>query len=395
MFAATTIPGYRKTLVLVCVSIGVIATFDTCGWTQESAANGAKEAAQKKSPELTAESLQQTRPSTTAQDGRNLIQNGSLEEPIRGRKLPFGWSEWPNNDKTYSRDVVDGGRTGKKCLRITGDGNHGVVFIGGGKLDRNKRYALKGWVKLEADGDAQANVKFNYFHNRKNLGLREAVSVTADQQGWQQLERTDRAEEVPIASWLWVSCTLSGEGTAWFDDLELVAYDRDEVQADFDSIHGRSNFPPEFHILNRRVGTWSTQTTIKPGPRFPDGNESHGEEIISWSLDKKVLLGRGTIEPGNAQNTSIWTFDSTHKVYRSWYFDSFGNHPRAPVTGTWNEALQTLTFRSSETEGDTHVSRMKFIGNDEMRWNGVWKDKNGKVVMEVVGKSIRKKSQNN
>ena len=29
-----------------------------------------------------------------------------------------------------------------------------------------------------------------------------------------------------------------------------------------------------------------------------------------------------------------------------------------------------------------------------MRWSGVWKDKGGEVVMEIDGKSVRKKDSN-
>ncbi|MAG94017.1 MAG: hypothetical protein CMJ48_09735 [Planctomycetaceae bacterium] len=323
--------------------------------------------------------------------GENLIRNPSLEQPALRNGLPFGWSGWPRNDTTYKREVVEGGKTGKKALKISGDGNHGVVFVAGVKLDRTKRYALKGWVKLEAEGDARAYIKFNYFHNYKNLGLTETVTVTPAQKGWQLLERTDHADEVPDASMLWISCLLAGKGTAWFDDLELVAYDRTDVAADFDAKHGRSNHPPEYQILNRRVGTWTTETTIKPGPRFPDGAKANGEETISWSMNKKALLGRGSSQPGNAESMSIWTHDPKYKVFRAWYFDSHGNQPRTSSTGTWDESKQTLTFRFTDLDGGTSVSRMKFVGNDEMHWSGVWKDKDGGIVMEIGGTSIRKK----
>ncbi len=317
-----------------------------------------------------------------------------MEKAALGGELPRGWSIWPLGDRVYQRKVVEGGRTGEKCLEISGDGDHGVVFVNGVKLDPNKRYALKGWVKIEGDRDARAQIKLNYFHNSKHLGLTESVSVTPDQKGWQELERTDRAKQVPEASMIWISCVLWGKGTAWFDDLELVAYDRSEVPGDFDIKHGRSNFPLEHQVLQRRIGTWTTRMTIKPGIRLPDGVESHGEETIEWSLHNKIIVGHGASQPGNTQSVSIWNYDEKHKVFRGWYFDSFGNHSTTPSTGTWDEASQTLTFQSTDLDGVTSVSKMKFVGNDEMRWSGVWKDKSGTVVMEIDGKSIRKKPAN-
>jgi len=35
---------------------------------------------------------------------------------------------------------------------------------------------------------------------------------------------------------------------------------------------------------------------------------------------------------------------------------------------------------------------MMFVSNDEMRWSGVWRDKDGNIVMEIDGKSIRKQT---
>ncbi len=327
-------------------------------------------------------------------DGTNLIRNPSLEQPVLRTGLPSGWSGLPQKDAAYRREIVDGGKTGKKSLKISGAGAHGVVFVVGVKLDRTKRYALKGWVKLQGEQDSRAYIKFNYFHDHKNLGLVETVTVTPDQKGWQLLERTDRAAEVPDASMLWISYVLGGKGVAWFDDLELVAYDRDAVDADFDAKHGRSNYPAEMQVLQRRVGVWTTEMTIKPGKRVPNGAHATGEETVAWSMNRTVLIARQKSQPGNTESMSIWTHDPKHKVYRAWYFDSHGNHPRTSSTGTWDESSQTLTFRSTDLDGGTAVSHTKLVSNDEMRWSGVWKDKGGEVVMEIDGKSVRKKDSN-
>jgi hypothetical protein len=37
------------------------------------------------------------------------------------------------------------------------------------------------------------------------------------------------------------TCHIEGNGTAWFDDLEVLAYDREELPDDFDAKHGRNN----------------------------------------------------------------------------------------------------------------------------------------------------------
>jgi hypothetical protein len=329
------------------------------------------------------------------QERTNLIESPSLETATLGSRLPPGWSGWPQGDTTFRREVVEGGKTGDRCLKISGDGDHGVVFVNNLNLDRNKRYALKGWVRIEGDSNARAQIKFNYFHNYQWLGLTEDFAVTPDQEGWQQLERTDRAEQVPEASMVSISCVLWGKGTAWFDDLELVAYDRNEVAADFDVTHGRSNFPSEFQVLQRRVGEWTTQTTIKPGITVPEGVKSRGEEKIEWKLGKKMIIGNGTRQPGDVESLSMWKYDKQSKSILGWNFDSWGNHDHNPSTGTWDEASQAITFRSADLDGGTGIVTMKLIGDDETRWSGVWKDTAGTVVMEIDGNSMRKNSPNN
>src|SRR5262245_13317081 len=230
---------------------------------------------------------------TLAQDragktpSKNLLNNSSFEEALGPDGLPEGWSLWVQADGKYKAAVVDGGRTGKKCLKIDGAGIRAVVNASEIKLDRGKRYALRGWVKVEGDNECRALITFNYLHDGKWLGLPEIVKISPKDKGWQLIAKTDRADQVPDASVLVVSCNLEGKGTAWFDDLELVAFDRKNLPDDFETRYGPSNQPAEFNVLQRRVGAWDTQTTIKPGVWVPDGAKSKGVETFEWVLGKK------------------------------------------------------------------------------------------------------------
>lgn len=320
---------------------------------------------------------------------QNLIRNPSLEDAISG-PLPQGWSGWPSRDAKYRREVVDGGHTGDKCLMIEGDGQHGVVFTNGIRIDRSKRYALKGWIKFEGDENGRALIKFNYFHNAKHLGLPDVVAVRSHQSGWQLQEKTDRAEEVPDASMLWVSCLVEGKGKAWFDDLELVAYDREDVTEDFDLTHGKSNIPPELKVLEKRLGTWVTETRTKPGVWNPDGAEAKGEETVVWALDKNLIIGRGESHPGDVESTSIMAFDPRSHVFRFWYFDNQGVLPRGESTGKWDETTQTLTLNGTNPEGISLVSTIRFVGDDAQQWSAIWKDQRGQILMEMESRVTRK-----
>jgi hypothetical protein len=172
--------------------------------------------------------------------GRNLIMDPSLEETPTGQ-LPKGWFAWLNDGPNFKCEVVEGGVTGKHCLQISGTGTRGVVFATSIPLDRTKRYALKGRVKVEGEAATWAVIKLNYFNNTGWLGVDDRIGVTGSDLDWKLLEKTDAANKYPTATLLVPTCHIEGNGTAWFDDLEVIAYDRDRLPADFDAVHGMNN----------------------------------------------------------------------------------------------------------------------------------------------------------
>jgi hypothetical protein len=218
---------------------------------------------------------------------KNLIANSTFEHALGADGLPLRWNQWIQAGGKYRSEVVEGGRTGKKCLKIEGEGIRAAVFANPIDVDRNKRYGLRGWVKFEGDKDARANIVFNYFHEGKWLGLPDQMGVTGKQKGWRLLAKTDRADNVPAALEIQISCNIEGKGTAWFSELELIAFDKDNLPADFETRY----LSPEFSVLARRIGTWDTQTTIKPGVWVPDGAKTKGVETIDWALGKKFIQG--------------------------------------------------------------------------------------------------------
>ena len=172
--------------------------------------------------------------------GRNLIVDPSLEDTPTG-SLPQGWFAWLDDGPEFKCEVFEGGVTGKHCLQISGTGTRGVVFATSIPMDRTKRYALKGKVKVEGDAGTWAVIKLNYFNRSGWLGIDDRVGVTSDESDWQFFEKTDRANAFPEATLIVPTCHIEGNGTAWFDDLEVVAYDRDKLPEDFDKQHGKNN----------------------------------------------------------------------------------------------------------------------------------------------------------
>jgi uncharacterized protein (TIGR03067 family) len=181
--------------------------------------------------------------------GKNLIVDPSLEETATGQ-LPQGWFAWLDDGPDFKCEVVEGGilaidnasgLNGKHCLQISGTGTRGVVFATTIPLDRSKRYALKGRVKVEGEAGTWAVIKLNYFNQSGWLGVDDRAGVTTGDLDWKLLEKTDRAEDYPAATLIVPTCHLEGNGTAWFDELEVIAYDRDKLPEDFDARHGKNN----------------------------------------------------------------------------------------------------------------------------------------------------------
>lgn len=181
-----------------------------------------------------------TVPESGVPTGKNLIVDPSLEESPPG-SLPRTWSAWLDDGPVFQCKVVEGGVTGKRCLQISGTGTRGVVFATSIPMDRTRRYALKGRVKVEGDAGTWAVIKLNYFNKTGWLGVDDRVGVKSGESGWQFFEKTDRAKAFPEATLIVPTCHIEGSGTAWFDDLEVIAYDRDKLPEDFEKKHGKNN----------------------------------------------------------------------------------------------------------------------------------------------------------
>ena len=172
--------------------------------------------------------------------GKNLIVDHSLEDTPTGQ-LPEGWFAWLHDGPDFKCEVVEGGVTGKHCLQISGTGTRGVVFATSIPLDRTKRYAMKGRVKVEGEAGTWAVVKLNYFNSTGWLGADDRVGVMTSDFDWKLFEKTDAVDRYPAATLLVPTCHIEGNGTAWFDDLEMIAYDREKLPENFDATYGKNN----------------------------------------------------------------------------------------------------------------------------------------------------------
>lgn len=314
--------------------------------------------------------------------GVNLIVDPSFENTGL-TQLPNGWRAWLNDGPEFRCEVVAGGHTGQHCLRISGKGTRGVVFANDLKADRTKRYALKGWVKIEGDKDARALIKLNYFRGGEFLGVHDLVGATADQPGWHLFEKTDTLDAYPTADHFYAMCHVEGSGTGWFDDLELIAYDRDKLPSDFDARHGRHNRLHGPNSLHRWVGTWETEYVFREHDNSPTETKlsmtttsertlgdyfllSHAKAVPVASKDRKPPLAdlpANAAALGGEERLLFLTFDQNLGAFRQWFFSSNGK--AFEWRGPWNQAKQTLELRMLP-DASNLFSNEHFVDDDHI-----------------------------
>ena len=149
----------------------------------------------------------------------------------------------------------------------------------------------------------------------------------------------------------------------------------------------------ELAPLNRWVGRWETRSTIKP-PIDAPGPTSKGTATGLWVMEGRFLKQDWVVDPGESSpkvsGTTLMTYDTAKKTYRSWMFVSSGDV--AEYQGTWNDASKTMTWTSKPSpEMVTVVIKASFREDSHESWTLVHKDPEGRVLFEMNGTNTRKK----
>jgi hypothetical protein len=93
-------------------------------------------------------------------------------------------------------------------------------------------------------------------------------------------------------------------------------------------------------------------------------------------------------DDGKAIAMMIRTFDAEQQSYRQWMF-----HPGScgvEARGQWDDATNTLTL-TDEGQRITSTATIRFSDKDTMQWSHVSRDRQGKVYLNIEGKSIRQR----
>ena len=165
--------------------------------------------------------------------------------------------------------------------------------------------------------------------------------------------------------------------------------------------------PAELKVLDRWVGNWDMDVTIKPGPWLPAGSRGKFVATTTWDLNNRFIRcdAKGQAERGDQKGDAafLWlcTWDPMRNEYRSWVFWSNAGTDDSPAgmwsgnpvaSATWDEAKKTWTTKMEDREaGLTSHEVTRWIDDDHHEFTATIKDAAGDVVMEQVGKVSRRK----
>jgi hypothetical protein len=146
--------------------------------------------------------------------------------------------------------------------------------------------------------------------------------------------------------------------------------------------------PPEMKVLRKLAGEWRPESVSKVAEWTPQETHSKGTSKNNLTLGGRFVISRNFDEEGKLSSIHMFTYDVAQKAYRQWFFGADGNTLES--TGKWNAAANTLTF-TNEHEGITGTFTIQFVDPDTMQFSIVSKDRNGKVYLDIQGKSTRQK----
>src|SRR5205823_5359748 len=132
-------------------------------------------------------------------------------------------------------------------------------------------------------------------------------------------------------------------------------------------------------VLEKRVGSWSTVTTINKAEWTPKPGQTKGDEVLAMTLGGRFLEGKNKSADG-IEGQLLATYDVPLGMYRFWYFDSQGT--TTDGLGKWDDKTKTLTWTNSAPGGITSLAHWKFVDDDTFEWDLVTKDGEGKVLLD-------------
>jgi hypothetical protein len=164
--------------------------------------------------------------------------------------------------------------------------------------------------------------------------------------------------------------------------------------------------PVELKPLDRWIGEWDMEASVKPTEREPQGVRSTFRTSIAWAVNGRFLRcdaqGSGQAGERKFKDAFLWiaTYDPSLKAYTSTVFWANVTTPTGPsfwgggirAVGDWDEKAKTLTSKAVDPgNGWTMATVTTWTDADTHGFVSTLTDAQGKVMMEMSGRATRRK----
>ena len=139
----------------------------------------------------------------------------------------------------------------------------------------------------------------------------------------------------------------------------------------------------ELQVLDRLIGDWQTEVTVKT-----TGEKFNTTESRRWSKEGKFVLSEDLNLSTKKEAHFLLTYDPNAKVYRACFIEEAD---AVLLHGTWDEGTQTMKWVSPDGAGARHAGSSRFIDKDRVDWSLTVTGPDGKVLVDLSGKQTRKK----
>lgn len=139
----------------------------------------------------------------------------------------------------------------------------------------------------------------------------------------------------------------------------------------------------ELQVLDRFVGVWDLRVSVKVAGKKEETQE--GVETRKWSRGGGFVLFENAAPP---EFHMLLTYDPDTKKYPGVLMSGTSH---LPVTATWDEQSQTMTFKGTYPDGGKLLSKHRFPDRDHAESFVTISNPEGKVVVELSHKQIRRK----
>jgi hypothetical protein len=154
---------------------------------------------------------------------------------------------------------------------------------------------------------------------------------------------------------------------------------------------GAAEQPPERKALDAFVGSWTEEITIKPCVFVKEGAQIEGAKTTGWILGGRVLHTSSHARPGRPPSIFLVSRDPGQKTYHGWFSNLYGVVTN--YVGRWDAAKKRMEWTAVKMkDGSSARVFWQVEGKDRHSWGAVVKNKDGKILLDMVGTATRAKS---